>query len=77
MRWENGRATKGFEVDKAALGQTFSPSTSFSLSVSLHQCSIFLKSGARDDKCDYQFGGPQITQIKRAEKLIMTVKWNT
>jgi hypothetical protein len=42
--------------------------TSFSLSVSFYQCSIFFKPGARDDKRDYQFGGPQITQIKRAEK---------
>jgi len=64
MRWKNGRATEGFEMDKVAVGQTFSLSISLSLSVSFHQCSIFIKSGARDDKRDYQFGGPQITQIK-------------
>jgi len=77
MRWENGGATEGFEVDKVAVRQTFPPSTSLSLSVSFHQCSIFIKLGTRDDKRDYQFGRPQITQIKRAEKMIMTVKWHT
>jgi hypothetical protein len=76
MRWENGRTTEGFEVDKEAVGQIFSLRISLSLSESFHQCCILFKSGARDDKPDYQFGGPQITQIKRAEKMITTVKWN-